>query len=73
MAKAATLTTRQVEVVRAIRKLQNSKRRAPTQAQVAEVVGIHRRTACYHIARLSLNGSIDKYGKVNSIKFYDLL
>lgn len=68
----ATLTERQVQVVRAIRTLQRSLRRAPTQRQVAEVVGIARRTACDHIANLAVKGAVDKYGKVNSIKFYDL-
>jgi predicted HTH transcriptional regulator len=66
------LTERQVQVVRAIRGLQRSLRRAPTQRQVAAVVGIARRTACSHIANLAKAGAVDKYGKVNSIKFYDL-
>lgn len=72
MSKSVQLTARQVDVVRAIRKLQRSQRRAPTQAQVAEVVGIARRTACDHIANLAVKGAVDKYGRTNRIKFYDL-
>lgn len=67
-----TLTERQVQVVRAIRGLQRSLRRAPTQRQVAEVVGIARRTVCDHIANLADKGALDKYGMVNRMKFYDL-
>jgi hypothetical protein len=69
---ATRLTERQVQVVRAIRGLQRSLRRAPTQRQVGAAVGIARRTACDHIANLAAAGVVDKYGKVNSIKFYDL-
>ncbi len=68
----AVLTERQVQVVRAIRGLQRSLRRAPTQRQVAEVVGIARRTVCDHVARLTDKGVVDKYGKCNSIKIYIL-
>lgn len=68
-----TLTERQVEVVRAIRKLQRSLRRAPTQKAVAAELGtIGRRGVCYQISRLASKGVVDVYGKSNSIKFYDL-
>ena len=72
MTKAIQLTERQVQVNRAIRKLQRSLRRAPTQKQVASVVGIARRTACWHIANLAEKGALTKYGKKTSVKFYDL-
>ncbi len=73
MSKAIVLTKRQVEVARAIRKLQRSLRRAPTQKQVGAVVGIARRTACDHIANLAEKGAIVKYGKKTAVKFYDLV
>jgi DNA-binding MarR family transcriptional regulator len=67
-----TLTEKQVQVLRAVRAQQRSLRRAPTQKAVAETLGLARRTVCDHIQRLADKGALDKYGKVNSIKFYDL-
>lgn len=73
MSKQVTLTDRQIQVVRAIRKLQRSLRRAPTQKAVAAELGtIGRRGVCHQIARLAAIGAVDVYGKSNSIKFYDL-
>lgn len=69
----AQLTERQLEVIRAIRKLQRSRRRAPTQTAVAAEIGsIGRRGVCHQIAKLASMGVVDVYGKKNSIKFYDL-
>lgn len=70
---APVLTERQIEVVRAIRKLQRSLRRAPTQRAVAAEMGtIGRRGVCYQISRLAELGAVDVYGKQTAIKFYDL-
>ena len=70
---AVQLSNRQVEVIQAIRKLQRSLRRAPTQSAVAREIGtIGRRGVCYQISRLASKGAVDVYGKTNSIKFYDL-
>lgn len=74
MSKSFELTERQVEVVRAIRKLQRSLRRAPTQRAVAAEIGdIGRRGVCHQISNLARMGAIDVYGKNNRIKFYDLI
>lgn len=73
MSKVYNMTNRQIEVLRTIRKMQHNLRRAPTQRAVAEQMGtISRRTVCTHIANLASMGALDKYGKVTSIKFYDL-
>jgi SOS-response transcriptional repressor LexA len=73
MSKSFELTERQVEVVRAIRKLQRSRRRAPSQKAVAAEIGtIGRRGVCHQIANLARMGAIDVYGKATLIKFYDL-
>lgn len=70
---APKITQRQVEVIRAIRKLQRSLRRAPTQLAVAKEIGtIGRRGVCYQISKLAEQGVIDVYGKAKAIKFYDL-
>jgi SOS-response transcriptional repressor LexA len=73
MSKTFELTERQVEVVRAIRKLQRSLRRAPTQRAVAQEIGtIGRRGVCHVVAKLANKGAVDVYGKSSRIKFYDL-
>jgi SOS-response transcriptional repressor LexA len=73
MSKTFELSERQVEVVRAIRKLQRSLRRAPTQRAVAQEIGtIGRRGVCHVIANLARQGAVDVYGKTTAIKFYDL-
>lgn len=71
MSKAA-LTTRQTEVLKTIRKLQRSQRRAPTQQRIAEVLGVKKHTVSEHITNLALKGALDKFGRVNKIAFYDL-
>jgi DNA-binding CsgD family transcriptional regulator len=71
MAKA-TLTARQSEVLRTMRDLQRSSRRAPTQAKIAEVLGVKAHTVNEHITNLALKGAVTKYGRVNRIKFYDI-
>jgi hypothetical protein len=73
MSKTFELSERQIEVVRAIRKLQRSLRRAPTQRAVAQEIGtIGRRGVCHVIANLASQGAVDVYGKASRIKFYDL-
>lgn len=70
--KTIQLTTRQAEVVRTIRAMQRSLRRAPTQRQVGEALGIARRTACNHINNLADKGAVAKFGYTNAIKIYEL-
>lgn len=72
MAKIQQLTKRQQEVLTVLRERQRSLRRAPVQRDVAEKLGIARRTACYHIANLADKGAVVKYGHCNHVKFYDL-
>lgn len=66
------LTTRQTQVLRTMRDLQRSSRKAPTQAKIAEALGIKQHTVSEHITNLAVKGAVTKYGRVNKIKFYDL-
>lgn len=72
MTKQVQLTARQTEVVQTIRTLQRSLRRAPTQQRIAEALGIKKNTVSEHVTRLAMKGAVDKYGKVNRLKYYDL-
>jgi DNA-binding CsgD family transcriptional regulator len=66
------LTARQTQVLRTMRDLQRSSRKAPTQAQIAETLGIKQHTVSEHITNLALKGAVTKYGRTNRIKFYDI-
>jgi Mn-dependent DtxR family transcriptional regulator len=66
------LTARQTEVLRTMRDLQRSGRKAPTQAAIAEVLGVKAHTVNEHVTKLALKGALTKYGRVNRIKFYDI-
>jgi Mn-dependent DtxR family transcriptional regulator len=66
------LTARQTQVLRTMRDLQRSSRKAPTQAKIAEALGIKQHTVSEHITNLAVKGAVTKYGRVNRIKFYDI-
>jgi len=66
------LTARQTEVLRTMRAMQRSSRKAPTQEKLAAALGIKQHTLSEHITNLALKGVVTKYGQVNRIKFYDL-
>lgn len=72
MTKQVQLTQRQTEIVQTIRTMQRSLRRAPTQQRIADALGIKKNTVSEHITRLAEKGAVDKYGRLNLIKFYDL-
>jgi Mn-dependent DtxR family transcriptional regulator len=60
------------QVLRTMRDLQRSSRKAPTQAKIAEALGIKQHTVSEHITNLAVKGAVTKYGRVNRIKFYDI-
>jgi len=70
--KTVQLTARQTEVLRTMRAMQRSSRKAPTQEKLAAALGIKQHTLSEHITNLALKGVVTKYGQVNRIKFYDL-
>jgi Mn-dependent DtxR family transcriptional regulator len=66
------LTARQSDVLRTMRDLQRRSRKAPTQAAIAEVLGVKAHTVNEHITKMALKGAVTKYGRVNRIKLYDI-
>jgi Mn-dependent DtxR family transcriptional regulator len=70
--KTVQLTARQTEVLRTVRAMQRSSRKAPTQAKLAAALGIKQHTLSEHITNLASKGVVTKYGQSNRIKFYDL-
>jgi Mn-dependent DtxR family transcriptional regulator len=70
--KTVQLTARQTEVLRAMRAMQRSARKAPTQAKLAAALGIKQHTLSEHITNLALKGVVRKYGTSSRIAFYEI-
>lgn len=68
----ATITPRQLEVLRTLRYAQNSLRRAPTHRQLGAKLGLHRRTVGYHLSKLEEAKLLVKWGHMTRIKFYEI-
>lgn len=70
--KSIELTTRQQEVIATLYKMQRNLRRAPTQIQIAEQMGIARTTVNEHLVNLSHKGALKFYGETNRVMYYKI-
>jgi DNA-binding MarR family transcriptional regulator len=70
--KEIKLTEKQTQVIKTIYKMQRNLRRAPTQRQVAEKLGLARTTVNEHVNNLFRKGALIGYGETNQVMIYKI-